>query len=88
MTTETKGFTAEFTAPNDDVRCELIVTHNGKEIVRVSDDMAPEDAIFLRDLDWIPGAIRTAYKLGREDMACEMIDSFCKGTSATGKEKS
>lgn len=43
------------------------VTHNGKTIRLESDAMEKEDAIFLRDLDWIPDAVVEAYKLGFQD---------------------
>lgn len=73
----------KLTAMDDDGDVEIVVTHNGREILRESDRMEPEDARFHRDMHWVPEAIKTAYKLGRDDMAADMIDSFCKATPAT-----
>ena len=51
----------------DDDSNVMVVKH-GDEIIRVvTDYMEPEDAIFLRSLNWIPDAIEEAYELGRED---------------------
>ena len=48
--------------------------------------MEPEDATFGRGLAWVPDAIQQAYRLGRDDMATELIRSFtemkAKGPSA------
>ena len=43
------------------------VIHNGKQVRLESDAMEKEDAIFYRDLSWIPDAIVEAYKLGFQD---------------------
>lgn len=42
------------------------ITDNAGTYVK-SDAMEPEDAIFFRDLDWIIGAINTAYQTGLID---------------------
>jgi len=47
----------------------LMVYHNGELIFKESDYMEPEDAIFYRDLSWIPDIIKKAYKLGVKDGA-------------------
>lgn len=55
---------------------ELIVTHNGKEILRETDGGEPEDQSFYRDWSWVKPAIEKAYQLGREDMANIFVKDF------------
>ena len=53
---------------DDEYNCnDLIILHNGKEIARHSDGMEPEDALFYRDLSWVPEEILEAYRLGKKD---------------------
>lgn len=50
-----------------DYGLELVVIHNGKEILRESDRGEPEDQTFCRNFRWVRDAIETAYRLGLED---------------------
>ena len=53
--------------PTGDMEDYLVVYHDGHPKVVVSDEMAPEDVRFYRDLSWIGPAIEKAYEWGRED---------------------
>lgn len=46
---------------------DLVVRHRANIVECHSDEMEPEDATFLRDLEWIKEAIIKAYDLGRLD---------------------
>lgn len=74
MIDKSKGFAVELTGTDDTgiygVKT-LVVTHNGREILRQSDDIEPEKIRFHRGLAWVPEAIRQAYQLGRDDVAAE-----------------
>ena len=41
--------------------------HNNKLVLEENDMMEPEDAVFYRDLAWIPDALKKMYQLGLED---------------------
>jgi hypothetical protein len=43
------------------------ITHEGKTLCLESDAMEPEDAIFLRDLSWIPGMLQKCYEIGKNE---------------------
>jgi len=43
------------------------ITHDSRTIAIHSDAMEPEDCIFGRDLNWVVGAIKSAYELGKHD---------------------
>ena len=45
-----------------------ILIYDGDELMDwYSDAMEPEDATFYRDLNWIPGVIEWAYKMGKTE---------------------
>jgi hypothetical protein len=41
------------------------VTHNNRLVCIESDAMEPEDALFCRDLSWIPNVLEECYKCGK-----------------------
>jgi hypothetical protein len=43
------------------------VQEDGNLLYLESDAMEPEDATFSRDLNWIVGAIRAAYQIGKSE---------------------
>ena len=62
-----------------DNRFYIVITNN-KEIIFVeSDYMEPEDATFIRDLQWIKEVLLLAYKLGKEDSNKQVIRSISMG---------
>jgi len=53
-----------------------IVEKVDNEIIAVnSDAMEPEDASFGRDLNWIAEALKSAYKLGKNDSKPKKLNS-------------
>lgn len=53
----------------------LVITHDGKEIGFYTDGGEPEDQLFCRDWDWVPGEIERAYQLGLSDGRSETINN-------------
>lgn len=61
------GIKIDIVRDEDDEAWDLVIRYRG-EVIRVENDyMEEEDAMFLRDLAWIPDAIEEAYNLGYED---------------------
>jgi hypothetical protein len=52
------------------------VEHNCVTVLLVSDAMEKEDANFIRDLVWIPNALRMCYEYGKIDQANNTDASF------------
>lgn len=46
---------------------KLIAMHGGKQVLCVYSGGEPEDNTFTRDYDWVEGALKNAYRLGKED---------------------
>lgn len=51
----------------DNFRNELVITHNGKEILSELDDGEPENNRFTKDWNWVQPALEQAYLLGAMD---------------------
>jgi len=58
----------DFTGPLDgDWNFGLAIRHHGKVLDVKIDGWEPEDACFVRDLDWVPWWTLIAYQMGQED---------------------
>lgn len=49
---------------------KLIAKHNGIQVLSAYSGGEPEDNTFTRDYDWVEGALKNAYRLGKEDGKC------------------
>jgi hypothetical protein len=54
----------------------LIIIHNGKEIMSYGDSGEPEDNSFLRDYGWVGPEIENSYALGYND-ALNDLEKAC-----------
>lgn len=61
----------------------LVVTHDGKDILREEDDFESGDATFLRSLAWVPKIIREAYLIGRSEGRVAQGETSRPDTNAT-----
>lgn len=68
----------------------ILIWHGDELLGCYSDAMEPEDTVFYRDLDWIPGAIERAYECGKTDQKLYYLEKEKEkyGTSRSNMEKS